>query len=116
MLHRLSLYSRYNRTLSHFALSVAVYSTPSPPALHRFPMPPLPIARQIALDFFPSLYDLLAALSPVEPRRLRIQTFLFEHVHDILEFCISVLVCSFLRREREEQGLARVERDLNVRK
>ena len=79
-------------------------------------MPPLPIPRQVALDFLPPLHDLLSTLSPVKSRRLRVQTFLSEHVHDILELYIPVFVCSFLRRERKEQGLTRVECDLSVRR
>ena len=77
-------------------------------------MPPLPISGQIALDFLPPLHGLLTTLSPVESRRLRLQTFLSEHVHDVLESRVPVVISFFLFRKREEQGLTRIERDLRV--
>ena len=79
-------------------------------------MSPLPIPRQITLDIFPPLQDLLVALSPIKARRLWVQTLLFEYVHGVLELRVPVLARPFLRREREEQGFACVERDLSMRK
>jgi len=126
------LCSQYNRSLGHLALSMSsisigrgvsmppntnsikIYTTPPPPTLHRFPVPPLPIPRQITLGFLPPLYNLLITLGPVEFRRLRVQTFLLEHVHDVLDFRVPAFICSFLLREGKEQGLTRVEGDLRV--
>jgi hypothetical protein len=126
----LLLYARYDRALGHYVLNIigckatmpqnanstiTIYTTPSPPALYRFSMPSLPIPCQIALNFLPPLHDLLATLSPVKSRRPWVQTFLPEYVHDVFEFRIPLPICSFFYREREEQGLCRVERDLSVR-
>lgn len=120
----------YNRSLGHFALyvtqthgwqnvprnadSITIHAAPSSPALHRFPMPSLPISRQIALGFFPPLHDLFATLCPVKPSRLWVQTLLPKYVHHVLDFRVPVLLRSFLGRERKEQGLGRVERDSSV--
>jgi hypothetical protein len=96
------------------ANSIAIHPTPSPPTLDRLPVSSFPIPCQIALGFLPPLRDLLTALSPIESRRLRVQTFLFEGIHNVFEFRVPALICSFLLREREEQGLTRVERDLGL--
>ena len=95
--------------------SITIQTAPSSPTLHRLSVPSLPIPCQIALGFLPPLYNLLTALSPVKSCRQWIQAFFSEYVHDVLEFRAPGLICSFLGREREEQGLSRVERDLSVK-